>query len=227
MLYSEAMNRKRWQELWPVVIFTVLYLSIAAALALSDQNCEFVYYIVIVVILSFVALLVHEYVQLTKSVLWALSIWGLLHMIGGMMPAPAGWPISGTKAVFYSLWIIPNYLKYDHIVHAFGFGLATWICWQGIRSLMDEPKPTLGVLMLCALGGLGLGALNEVVEFIAVLTIPDTNVGDYHNTGWDLIANLIGSVVAAVLIRSFGGQYYKKQHGMAPTDPLRNPKRTK
>ena len=72
------MDRKQWQELWPIVIFTVLYLSIAAALALSDQNWEFVYYIVIFVILSFVALLVHEYVQLTKSVLWALSIWGLL-----------------------------------------------------------------------------------------------------------------------------------------------------
>jgi len=40
-----------------------------------------------------------------------------------------------------------------------------------------------------------------VVEFIAVLTIPNTNVGGYENTGWDLVANLTGTVVAAVCIR--------------------------
>jgi hypothetical protein len=48
---------------------------------------------------------------------------------------------------------------------------------------------------------MGFGALNEVVEFIAVLTIPNTNVGGYENTGWDLVANLTGTVVAAVCIR--------------------------
>ena len=51
--------------------------------------------------------------------------------------------------------------------------------------------------------GSGFGALNEVVEFIAVLTIPETNVGGYENTGWDLVANLVGATVAAVLIRCF------------------------
>ena len=45
--------------------------------------------------------------------------------------------------------------------------------------------------MLCAAAGSGFGALNEVVEFIAVLTIPETNVGGYENTGWDLVANLV------------------------------------
>jgi hypothetical protein len=55
--------------------------------------------------------------------------------------------------------------------------------------------------VLCAAGGMGFGALNEVIEFIAVLTIPNTNVGGYVNTGFDLVANLVGCVIAAVLIR--------------------------
>ncbi len=50
---------------------------------------------------------------------------------------------------------------------------------------------------------MGLGALNEVVEFIASQTM-DTNVGGYVNTGGDLIANMFGSVFAAVLIAVSG-----------------------
>jgi hypothetical protein len=49
---------------------------------------------------------------------------------------------------------------------------------------------------------MGFGALNEVIEFIAVLTIPNTNVGGYIHTGWDLVFNLIGCLIAAMMIRS-------------------------
>jgi hypothetical protein len=48
---------------------------------------------------------------------------------------------------------------------------------------------------------MGFGALNEVIEFIAVLTLPNTNVGGYENTGWDLVANLVGTIIAALVIR--------------------------
>jgi hypothetical protein len=47
---------------------------------------------------------------------------------------------------------------------------------------------------------MGLGALNEVVEFIAVLTLPETNVGGYINTGWDLVYNAIGATVGGLLM---------------------------
>jgi hypothetical protein len=55
-------------------------------------------------------------------------------------------------------------------------------------------------MILSAAAGLGFGALNEVVEFAATLLIPDTNVGGYRNTGWDLVANLFGATVAATII---------------------------
>jgi hypothetical protein len=48
---------------------------------------------------------------------------------------------------------------------------------------------------------MGFGALNEVLEFIAVLTIPNTNVGGYENTAWDMVSNLVGSTIVAMLIR--------------------------
>jgi len=43
---------------------------------------------------------------------------------------------------------------------------------------------------------MGLGAANEIVEFIASQTM-NTNVGGYINTGGDLIANLIGAAMVA------------------------------
>ena len=44
--------------------------------------------------------------------------------------------------------------------------------------------------------GMGVGALNEVVEFFASRTFA-ANVGGYVNTGWDLVANLLGCATAA------------------------------
>jgi len=46
--------------------------------------------------------------------------------------------------------------------------------------------------VLVVLMGSGIGAVNEIIEFIAVKSVPETNVGGYDNTLWDLIFNLFG-----------------------------------
>jgi hypothetical protein len=169
-------------------------------------NREFIFYIVVMVVLIGVMSLVHSRVRLTTALLWAFSVWGLAHMAGGLCPLPAGWPYNGDHVVLYSLWLIPERLKYDQIVHAYGFGVTTWLCWHILRNGLRQPdgsalRPTFGMLVLCAAAGMGFGALNEVIEFIAVLTLPNTNVGGYENTGWDLVANLVGTIIAALVIR--------------------------
>jgi hypothetical protein len=102
--------------------------------------------------------------------------------------------------VLYSLWLIPEHLKYDQIVHAFGFGVTTWVCWQGLQAIHPAERPTFGRLVLAGSASLGFGALNEVIEFIATRLIENTNVGDFVNTGWDLVSNLVGATIAVVLI---------------------------
>ena len=73
-----------------------------------------------------------------------------------------------------------------------------------VRSGDGTPlKPTPGMLCLCAAAGMGFGALNEIVEFFAVLMLPETNVGGYTNTGWDLVSNLVGATLAVIVIRTF------------------------
>lgn len=183
-------------------------MAISAVAAIVGGNREFVFYIIVMSLLAVAVLAVHRRVLLSSGLLWCLSAWGLMHMAGGLMPVPESWPINGDQRVLYSLWLVPGYLKYDHITHAFGFGVTTWLCWHGLRRLLavtakrpiETVRPTLGSLVLSAAGGMGFGALNEVVEFTAVLLMPSTNVGGYTNTGWDLVANLAGCVVAAVVI---------------------------
>ena len=92
----------------------------------------------------------------------------------------------------------------DQVVHAYGFGVATWVCWQGIRAAIrrrgGDAVPTLGLMVLAATSGMGLGALNELIEFSATLLMAETNVGGYMNTGWDLVANFVGAAAAATVI---------------------------
>jgi hypothetical protein len=105
--------------------------------------------------------------------------------------------------VLYDLWLIPARLKYDQLVHALGFAVTTWACWEALRRALSDRRPRTGPLVLCAAAGMGFGALNEVVEFVAVLVLPETNVGGYESTGWDLVSNLVGSIAAALAIRRF------------------------
>lgn len=180
---------------------TALYISGAAVLAWIGGNTEFVFYIVVMVILSLSIYGVHRRVGLSRGLLWGISLWGFLHMAGGIVKVPDSWPTNADSVpVLYNLWLIPGLLKYDQLTHIYGFGLTTWLCWQGLSAAMTGVRPTAGLMVLCAAAGMGFGALNEIVEFIATLTLESTNVGGYENTGWDLVANLVGSVIAAIWI---------------------------
>jgi hypothetical protein len=160
--------------------------------------------------------MVHRRVNFSDGVLWGMSCWGLLHMAGGLVHVPEALTQDGSQPVLYSWWIVEDWLKYDQAVHAYGFGVTTWVCWQILKSNIEKqtgkaPEASYGLCILSAAGGMGFGALNEVVEFIATLTIPETNVGDYNNTGWDLVYNLLGCGVVAILIRQCGKS---QRHGV-------------
>jgi len=192
------------RDVLPVAAFTLLYIGAATVAAFLGGNGEFIFYIVVMLVLMLVVWLVHRAVTLTPALLWALSFWGLAHMAGGLVPLPDSWPIDGPIRVLYSLWLIPDRLKFDQVVHAYGFGVATWVCWHGIRAAIrrrgGDPVPTLGLMVLAATAGMGLGALNEVIEFVATMLMAETNVGGYVNTGWDLVANFVGAATAAAVI---------------------------
>ena len=220
MSRSSFVNRIVAHPLFSVGLFTAAYTLLATWGALRAGNREFVFYIAVMLILIAGVAAVHGRVRLSPALLWCLSVWGALHMAGGLVSVPAEWPTEGEFRVLYSWWIIPKafaepgesggWLKYDQVVHAYGFGVATWLCWQGLSGAVtqgtrdrvaadDSLRPTPGLMLIVAIAGMGLGALNEIVEFIAT-RITVTNVGGYVNTGWDLVYNAIGAISAAFII---------------------------
>jgi putative membrane protein len=62
-----------------------------------------------------------------------------------------------------------------------------------------ENPIALGIVLVMA--GLGMGALNEILEFAVSIWVPQSGVGGYVNTSLDLCANLIGAILALVYIR--------------------------
>jgi uncharacterized membrane protein YjdF len=91
----------------------------------------------------------------------------------------------------------PDLPKYDQVVHAFGFAVATWAAGEALRRGFAASR--IAWFMALVLIGIGLGALNEVIEFAATRLMVGTNVGGYENTGWDLVSNLVGASVSALV----------------------------
>jgi len=173
-----------------------IYIPIFTAIAWGRGNHEFLLYVV--VILAVLGLLVWQQPRLkfNTTVLWGLTAWGLMHMAGGNVRVGDG--------VLYEVILLPlvpslSILRYDQVVHTFGFGVATLVCFHMLRPyLRDGVGSPLGLMFLVVMMGSGLGALNEILEFVAVLTMPETNVGGYENTALDLCSNFLGSTIAAV-----------------------------
>lgn len=182
-----------------VALFTVTYVAIFTAWFFSIGNYEFIVYVL--TMLGLMALIGFSLgkAEYPPAILWALSLWGLMHMAGG------GVPVNGS--VLYNLVLIPIVevddsviLKYDQFVHAYGFGVTAWLLHHLLTRHFPETRGTATALLYPALAAMGLGAVNEMIEFTAVLTVPDTNVGGYTNTALDLVFNALGAVIAVTWI---------------------------
>ncbi len=179
--------------------FTLLYLLIAACFYVSRGDYEFIAYLGVTIAVGSLILTTIRQSHLDGVALWALSIWGFLHMLGGLLPVGDG--------VLYGWRIYPFLdhggdffiLKMDQVIHFYGFGAAAVVMHQLIAS-RTRPGTSAGlVIFLAWAGAMGLGALNEVVEFLAFVSLEETGVGDVYNTGLDLNFNLAGALVGALV----------------------------
>jgi hypothetical protein len=113
-----------------------------------------------------------------------------MHMVGGLV----AWD-SSQNGIVYGIWLIPRVIRYDQLTHMIGFAMGTAACWYALDLRMMSGAPAGGKAFMAALMGMGLGALNEVVEFASIYAVPEQQVGGLENMGWDLIFNLMGCVL--------------------------------
>lgn len=191
------MHLKRGE--WLLVVFNLVYVVLFALYYLSIQNFEFLWYVAVLVFFFVLIATTLRRSKFNYVVLWGLSIWGFLHMAGG------GIIVNGD--VLYALQLIPIVgsgdsfiLKYDQVVHFYGFGVATLVVYHLLRPYLNERANWKVVYPILIVAGSGLGVLNEMVEFTAVILVPDTGVGGYVNTLLDLIFNTFGAIAATVFI---------------------------
>lgn len=200
-ILQNSLMRLTRQEM-PILGVNLLYIPFFTFLAWRQSNQEFLLYVLVILVAGGLVVWNQSKIRFDRVVLWGLTLWGLMHMAGGNIRVGDG--------VLYSLQLVPiapqhQILRYDQVVHFFGFGVATLVAHHLLRPFLRSgipPKATMAFLVV--LMGCGFGALNEVIEFIAVLALPETGVGGYENTMWDLVFNLFGSVTVAVWLRLSG-----------------------
>lgn len=186
---------------WPVAVFSAAYLLGFGGVAIAKGNGEFVFYLVVMLILVGAVYAIHRRVVFSPLVLWMLAVWGFGHMGGGVIPIPPEYADGGTgDPVLYSFRAAEWLPRYDQCIHVYGFCCATIASGEALWVCTRPARIGVGFAAAAALMGAGFGALNEVVEFVATETLPETNVGGYENTGWDLVSNTVGAILGALIV---------------------------
>lgn len=183
---------------WILIIFNLLYVLPFTLYYLSIKNFEFLGYIALfLVIFAFIAGTLRK-TKFDNFVLWGLSIWGLLHMAGG------GVIVKGN--VLYALqlipiWVTENFyiLKYDQFVHFYLYVFVAIAILYLLKERFKNSKNKTFLYLISGFAALGIGAGNEIVEFMMVLFLENTGVGGYYNTAWDLVFNTGGAILGVII----------------------------
>jgi hypothetical protein len=116
----------------------------------------------------------------------------VVHLAGGLVQVGDG--------VLYNTSPGPELLRYDHAGHALGTFVGAQLVWELLVRDVHAVARRGPLVAVTVLAALGLGALNEAIEFVTTLTHGGSHVGGYTNTGWDLVTNTFAGVVAGVAI---------------------------
>jgi VanZ family protein len=184
---------------WLLVLFNLLYIIGFTAYYVSIRNYEFLGYIGVMVLLFVVIFAAQRKIKFSYSVLWLLTGWGILHMVGGGVIINGG---VAYKLELIPLWVTENFyvLKYDQFVHAYLYFVMIFVIWHLLKDNLGKSPNYYIIYPSIALISIGIGGLNEIVEFVAVLFLEQTGVGGYYNTAWDIVFNTLGAVLGMAVL---------------------------
>ena len=185
------------------IVLLIINICLVAGFGYSfllRKNYEFIIYVGVIAL--FLVLIGITFFRVAYSIptLLGLTIWSLMHMAGG------GVYINNVR--LYDIILIPlsqtyPILRYDQLVHLFGFAAATLTMFDLLRPLLNKEdlQHFVALSVVVIMAGLGVGALNEIVEALVSATLPQSGVGGYVNTALDLISDFLGAILAFVFIK--------------------------
>ena len=165
---------------------------------LQALNYEFVAYAVTIALVTAVLFGTLKWSRFSTGIIVGVTIWGILHMLGGS--------VMTTDGVLYAWKIYPFFdgggefyiLKFDQFVHAYLYGVVGLMFHHLLREVVGIKTHGAFVAAVAIFAAAGFSILNEIVEFLAAVNLPETGVGGYHNTVLDMIFNLGGATIAVV-----------------------------
>ena len=198
-----------------IFIFTVGYVVAFAGNAFLQANFEFLYYILLMVGLIYLAVIVNRHLHLAFFIIINLSILGFLHLLGGNLY------LGGIR--LYDYYFIHGVIRYDNLIHAYGTFIATLTLYSLLVNFIDERARRSYFLfyLMLVLMAIGIGTIVELIELFAVVFLGATQqVGDYFNNALDLLFNTLGSALACTVLYL----YRSRPHPFQLTLPYDKPR---
>jgi len=186
--------------LWALLLFNLLYVLLFGIHFLESGNTEFLLYVFQVLIIIGLMAGLHLRFHFSRTLLSGATVWGLLHLLGGSTL------VSG-ETTLYEVVLLPLFqtgdaavLGYDQAMHFYCYVIVAALLHHIFWKHRPQPESRLVPALLTLLAAKGVGATNEIIEFIPVLLLEQTSVGGYHNTLWDLVFNTLGALSAIVYL---------------------------
>lgn len=159
------------------------------------NNYEFLFYGTVLIGFWAIIMKTDKRMNYPMGTLIMLIVWLTGHLLGGTIY------IGETK--LYDLMLIPIVgepyliLKYDQVMHVFCYIAMTRFIFVPVSKMLRDDAPFWLIGIITILAGCGIGAMNEIIEFGAVIWFDAADaVGGYTNTAIDIVANTVGAVIA-------------------------------
>lgn len=164
----------------------------------STLNFEFLAYVGTIALVTAALFGTLRWTRFPTGIIAGITVWGLLHMLGGSVQTADG--------VLYAYRIFPFFdgggdfyiLKMDQVVHAFLYGVVGLMFFHTLRVIVGIKTHLAVIAFIAIFAAAGFSIINEVIEFLAAVNLPETGVGGYENTVLDMIFNLCGAAVAVL-----------------------------
>lgn len=164
-------------------------------------NYEFIAYAVSIVVVIGVLYGTLHITRFPTYIIAGITAWAVMHMMGGSIQTADG--------VLYAWKMLPIYdgggefyiLKFDQFVHAFLYGVVALMFYHLLREVVRIRTHSTFIAVVSVFAAAGVSIINEVIEFLAVVALPETGVGGYYNTVLDMLFNLAGAAIAILVYR--------------------------